>query len=238
MKAYKKILVLPILLLLCAEVSAQFQNKFTIDVGVSPLIPNQAPLRDDRLPYLFSNFEYGYGTYTNLLYNLNKKISIGGAVSLSTFRSWKDPRTNGSSDKSFFNIYSLDPNIKYKILSNKISPFVMAGAGISIYHAKRAQTKLLLKDFFLVDFENEDVNYVSIDNVLIREPGYALSARASLNVLGAVGVDIKISENVGITLMACYNMSFTAGNFDLDQKIRYLSFPVGVNLSIGKSKTL
>jgi len=88
------------------------------------------------------------------------------------------------------------------------------------------------------DADGDPLPYVSIDNVLIREPGFEVKPKSAFNVLGAAGVDIKISESLGITLMACYNMSFTSGNFTLAQNLRYLSFPVGVNLSIGKSKTL
>jgi len=211
-------------------------------VGVSPLFPSKEELRPDRFPFLFSNFEFGYGTYTNILYNPTRKFSVGAAISLSSFRSWKDPRTHGSGDNSYFNIYSFDPNVKYKFFVKRISPFIMAGMGATVYHAKRAQTKVLLDNFYPVDFKSEDefggVSWVSIDKVLIREPGYEVKPRMAFNVLGALGFDFKVSESIGLTFMACYNISFTSGNFTLAQNLKYLSFPVGVNLSIGKSKTL
>lgn len=218
---------------------AQFQKKFTIDVGVSYLYPQGGELRGDRLPYLFSNFDYGYGTYTNLLYNFSRKFSVGLAANISSFRSWQDPRKAASTDESYFNIYNVNPNIKYKIIVSDISPFVMVGAGMSIYHARRAQSKVLIKDFFPWDFEFDgEQEWVSIDEVLIREPGFEIKPQAAFNTVWALGLDFKISDSVGITVMACYNLSFTGRNVILDQNLRYLSFPVGVNLSIGKSKTL
>jgi hypothetical protein len=118
----------------------------------------------------------------------------------------------------------------------------MAGLGTTVYHAKRAQTNVLLDNFYTVDFPSEDefggASYVSIDQVLIREPGYEIKPRMAFNMLAAVGFDVKVSESIGLTFMACYNISFTSGNFTLEQNLQYLSFPVGVNLSIGKSKTL
>lgn len=241
MKVFNK--ALPILLVLLANgnIQAQFQKKFTIDVGVSPLFPSKEALRADRFPYLFSNFQYGYGTYTNVLYNPSRKFSIGVAINLSTFQSWEDPRAfgNSSGDDSFFNTYSIDPNIKYKLWVKRISPFVMAGLGATVYHAKRAQTEVLFEDFYPWDYEaSSEVPWVSIDEVLIYEPGYEVKPRTAFNVLGAVGFDIKVSETIGVTLMACYNISFTSGNFTLDQNLKYLSFPIGVNFSLGKSKTL
>lgn len=244
MKAFKKpILILFGSILFCSGAIAQFQKKFTIDLGVSYLYPSKEKLRDDRLPYLFSNFENGYGVYANLLYNLSRKFSVGIAANLSSFRSWKDPRTEGTGDNSYFNVYSIDPNIKYKIFDKRVSLFVMAGAGASVYHAKRAMATVLLQDFYLVDFQTRDlegnqVEYNSIDQVLLREPGFEIKPTTAFNVLGAMGLDIKISETIGLTLMACYNISLTSSNFTLDQDLKYLSFPIGVNLSLGKSKTL
>jgi hypothetical protein len=237
MKVYKLILVF--VLVTALQVQAQFQRKFTIDVGVSYLYPHGGELRGDRLPYLFSNFEYGYGTYTNLLYNFSKKFSVGLAVNLSTFQSWQDPRKAASVDQSYFNIYNVNPNIKYKILVRDISPFVMVGAGMSVYHARRAQSKVLIKNFYPWDFEQDgEFDWVSIDEVLIREPGFEIKPQAAFNTVWALGLNFKVSESVGITVMACYNLSFTGRSVTLDQNLRYLSFPVGVNLSIGKSKTL
>jgi hypothetical protein len=237
MKAFNIIILFAIGISL--DVQAQFQRKITIDVGVSYLYPDGGELREDRLPYLFSNFEYGYGTYTNLLYNFSKKFSVGIAANISSFRSWQDPRKAASVDESYFNIYNVNPNIKYKIIVRDVSPFVMVGAGISVYHARRAQSKVLIKNFYPWDYEVlGEYDWVSIDEVLIREPGFEIKPKAAFNTVWAVGLDFKVSESVGITAMACYNLSFTGRSFTLDQNLRYLSFPVGVNLSIGKSKTL
>jgi hypothetical protein len=237
MKVYK--LVLMFILTATLSVQAQFQRKFTIDVGVSYLYPHGGDLRGDRLPYLFSNFEYGYGTYTNLLYNWSRKFSVGIAGNISSFRSWQDPRKAASTDESYFNIYNVNPNIKYKIIVRDISPFIMIGAGVSVYHARRAQSKVLIQDFYPWDYELDgEYDWVSIDEVLIREPGFEIKPQAAFNTVWAMGLDFKVSESVGITVMACYNLSFTGRNITLDQNLRYLSFPIGVNLSIGKSKTL
>lgn len=237
MKVYNIIIVLTLATVLTAQ--AQFQRKFTIDVGVSYLYPDGGDFRGDRLPYLFSNFEYGVGTYTNLLYNLNRKFSVGVAANISVFRSWQDPRKAASVDESYFNIYNVNPNIKYKILVRDVSPFVMVGAGVSVFHSRRAQSQTLIKDFYPWDFQQDgESDWVSIDEVLVREPGFELKPQAAFNTLWAIGLDFKVSESVGLTVMACYNLSFTGRDVILDQNLRYLSFPVGVNLSIGKSKTL
>jgi len=238
MRAYKSIFIIAIVSLGIPQMAkAQFQKKFTIDVGVSPLIPSQQALRSDRTPYLFSNFQFGYGLYSNLLYNISRKLSVGASINISTFRSWKDPRTEGGNDQSYFNIYNFAPNVKYKIVSKKISPFVIGGVGLSVYHSKRAQSTVLLRDFYSIDFTDQ-VNFVSIDQVLIREPGFEVKPKAAFSALAGFGIDVKISESIGITAMACYNVSFTSGNTTIDQNLNYLSFPIGVNLSIGKSKTL
>ena len=252
MKVFNKIFFAWLLITNIIVTHAQFQKKFTIDVGVSPLFPSQEAFREDGNPYLFSNFKNGYGTYTNILYNPNRKISIGVAISLSSFRQWQEPRkaikadditraddfSYTFKDKSYFNIYSIDPNIKYKFFVKRISPFVMAGLGATVYHAKRSESKVG-RSFYYWDFaEKGTYDWVSIDYVISREPGYEVKPRSAFNVLGAAGFDIKVSETVGITLMACYNISFTSGNFTLDQNLKYLTFPIGVNLSLGKSKTL
>ena len=235
-----KLLLTCVVVLSSWSASAQFQKKFTVNIGVSPLLPSQDDLRADRLPYFFSNFEYGYGGNVNLLYNVSRKLSFGVTTGFAGFDSWKDPRTeNQDIDKSFFHIYTFNPNIKYRFLKGKFSPFVMAGAGISVYRGQRAQTKILLEDFYPWDFEQNGVySFVSIDNVLIREPGFKVNAKPAPFVMGAFGIEYKVSETVGLSIMACYNTSLTAGNYTLDQNLGYLSFPVGVNLSLGKSKSL
>ena len=253
MKVYSKFIFTTLFLAVVFNSDAQFQKKFTIDVGVSPLFTSQEAFREDGNPYLFSNFKSGYGVYGNLLYNPSRKISIGIAVNLSSFRQWQEPRkatkTDGDidrpddfsytyKDKSYFNVYSIDPNVKYKLFVKRISPFVMAGLGVTVYHAKRSETRVG-KPFYYWDYETYGTyDWVSIDYVISREPGSEIKPRTAFNLLGAAGFDIKVSETVGITLMACYNYSFTAGNFTLDQNLKYLSFPIGVNLSLGKSKTL
>lgn len=231
-----------ILLLLPATGNAQFQKKFTLDFGASTLLPIKAELRDNRLPYLFSNFQYGYGGYLSGVYNLSRKFSVGLTGTMSVFQSWKDPRTDGTGDLSFFNIYSLNPNIKYRFFKGKFSPFVMGGAGISVFHGQRAQTKVLIEDFYFLDFENYGSEFaggaVSIDDVLIREPGYKIDPTGALNFLAGVGIEFAISQTIGITMMACYNTSLTQGYTILDQNLQYFSFPIGINLKLGKSKTI
>ena len=232
--------LITILFLAGSTVQAQFQKKFTLELSLSPLLPQSATLRDNRLPYLFSNFEYGAGGSATLVYNMNRRLSVGITGGISSFRSWQDPRTDIQEiDRSFFNVYSFMPNFKYRLLKRRISPFVTGGAGFSIYHAERAQTTVLIDAFYPVDFETEGISsYVSIDQVLIREPGYRVDPKGAAQVMTGFGIDFRISETVGFSVMACYQTAFTAGNTQLDQNVRYFSFPIGLNLSLGKSKTL
>jgi hypothetical protein len=234
-----RFLIAVVVILSMETAGAQFQKKFSAEVRAVGVAPRPAALRADRFPYLFSNFQYGHGTQVVLAYNLSRKISLGVSGSTLFFLKWVDPQYESPGDDSFFTMFEMAPRIRYRLLKSKWSPIVEAGAGFTIYGCQRAATSYLIPKYSPVNFtEVTDLPQVSIDEVLVRQPGFRLSYQAAPSISANIGVGYKFSQTIEFNLLGGYSSVFAKGDFNIDQRMRYLSISLTANVQIGKSKTI
>ena len=146
----QKLLFLIAILFIVNSAQAQFEKKLTFDFSLGYAIPFGDDLREDRLPYYYSNMSSGLGFSADVQYNLNKKISIGLRGEYTEIWGWYDPRKSevDENDESYISLVSFNPYAKYNILDKKISPFVLLGAGVTIYNGERSPTTTVIRDFY------------------------------------------------------------------------------------------
>ena len=232
----KKYYIVILLLMASLTVKAQFDKKFTFDVSVGYAQPMGDELRKDRIPHLYANFSEGYNFSAKAQYNLNPKLSFGMLGEVTRFAGWTDPREGGlENEGSFINTLNFAPFARYKFLNGNFSPYVLAGFGVSVYNGERSSTGVLIEDFYTAP---AGVDFVSIDEVLLREPKTVVENNSASYFIGGVGVEYQMSQTVGLFVQANYNFINSAGNELLRQDIAYTSMQLGVNLNLAKSKTL
>lgn len=233
----KNILIIVTLFLLSISVAqGQFDRKFTFDFGVGYAIPNGESLRDDNVPYFYSNLLGGISFMAQAKYNLNPKMAIGLKVDYSGFSYWFDPRTtNSDSYESFMNIINIGPIARYRVLNGKFSPFFVGGIGLGIYNGERASTSIFVDEFFPA---GPDDSFASIDYVILREPGVIIENNIQFSGFAGLGFELDVSQSVGIFVLGTYNYINSQNDETLRQNILYPAFSAGVNLNFVKSKTL
>lgn len=233
------ILIAVAVVLSMGRASAQFQKKFYAEFRAVGVVPRPEALRADRFPYLFSNFQYGHGEQVFLAYNLSRKVSAGVSGSALFFFKWVDPRYGNSGEDSFFTMFEFGPRIRYRVLKGRWSPIVEAAAGFTTYGCQQAATSYLIPRYSPVDFtQTTDLPQVSIDEVLVRQPGFRLSYQVAPSMAANVGVGYKFSQTIEFNLLGGYSSVFSRRDFNIDQRMRYLSISLTANLQIGKSKTI
>ena len=230
-------LLILLLLLSTSYAEAQFERKFTFDVGVGYSIPNGEALREDNVPYFYSNLLGGISFMAQAKYNFSSKIAVGLKVDYSGFSYWYDPRSvniNNDSYESFMNVINVGPIVRYRILNGKFSPFIVAGAGIGIYNGERASTNIVINDFFPA---GPDEAYASIDYVIFREPGIIIQNNIQFSGSLGLGLELDVSQSVGVFILGSYNYINSINDETLRQNILYPTISAGVNLNFIKSKT-
>ncbi|MEQ8358269.1 MAG: hypothetical protein RH860_02200 [Cytophagales bacterium] len=234
----QRILTIIVILLSVSSISkAQFEKKLTFDFSLGYAIPMGEDLREDRLPYFYSNMSSGFAFAADFQYNLNKKLSIGMRGEYTDFWSWYDPRSSqvDDSDESWITLISINPYARYKILDKKISPFVVVSAGATIYNGERSPSNIVIKDFYA---SNPESYQAPINEVTIRESGQSLNTTLVPNTMAGLGVQMDVSQFIGVFLQANYNLVFTNQDEVLRQNMQYVLVTGGVNLNFVKSKTL
>ena len=220
-------------------VFGQFQKKFSLEAGLVGMVPKQESLRADRYPYLFSNFRFGHGVHVYLAYNYNRNISFGLTGEALVFLKWVDPRYSNNGNESFFTMLNFIPTARYRILRGKFSPFVSAGAGMTVYSSQFASTTFTARQYSPVDFSSSpDVPRVSIDEVVIRFPGFRVQPTSAFSVHASVGLDYKLSQTLGFSLHGSVADVRSSRDFTIDQNMVYYSILLTTNVHIGKSKTM
>lgn len=215
---------------------AQFEKKLTFDFSLGYAIPFGEDLREDRLPYFYSNMSDGLGFAADFQYNLSRKISVGLRGEYTEIWGWYDPRKSevDPNDASYITLVGISPYGKYRILDKKISPFVILAFGATIYNGERSPANTLIEDFFVSD---PDSWQIPINEVLIREPGQVVETSIAPNSALGIGVEMDISETIGVFILGNYNVVFTGQNEELRQNMQYFFISGGINLNFVKSKT-
>lgn len=232
------------LLLLLAVLSiqsafGQFQKKFSLEAGLVGMVPKHDDLRADQYPYLFSNFKYGHGIHAFLAYNYDRNISFGLAAEALVFLKWVDPRYDNKGNESFFTMLNFIPTARYRVLRSKLSPFVSAGAGMTVYSSQFASNTFTIKRYSPVDFTSDtEVPRVSIDEVDIRFPGFRVEPTSAFCLNASAGIDYKLSQTLGFSLHGSITDVRSSKDFTIDQNMIYYSILLTTNIHIGKSKTL
>jgi opacity protein-like surface antigen len=233
----KKLVVLVCFLVSIQSAFAQFEKKLTFDFSVGYALPLGDALQEDRLPFFFSNLNSGIAILSDAQYNINPHLSVGLQGEYTRFFSWADPRfgSNQTEDNSKINLINLNPFVRYRILKGKLSPFMIGSIGATFYNGERERVEITLNDFFLA---NPQDSYVSIEQVVLREPGQSLSNTFTPNVFVGGGIDYNLTASMGLFLNVTYNTVFTKNDEVLRQNLSYPLFSIGVNANFVKSKTL
>lgn len=217
--------------------NAQFEKKLTFDFSLGYAIPVGEDLKDDRLPFFFSNLSTGLTFMADFQYNLDEHFAIGMMGEYTRFYSWEDPRVGSTSTNSasFINVINFNPYFRYRILKGKISPFVNGSMGVSMINGERSPSEFIIEDFFSAGTNSQ---FVSIDKVTFRERGEVLARQFRPNVMAGGGLDYNLSQSLGLFFDVTYTVIFTSGDEVLRQTIQYPTFRIGANVNFVKAKTL
>lgn len=219
------------------KASAQFIHKWQADVTVGTAHPTgDEYFVKEGYPFLslVGNMKPGIRTEAQLMRNLSHSLAVGGGVSVTTYKTVQIPNQNGSVNFKL-NASTLNAGSRIYPLGRiyRFTPFLQANVSygrVSIAHGSFTYSV----DSLSTNPGNPD--HPALLNIKFTRP--KSSQQSNIFGFGATaGVEMLLSDAVGVTLQAGYNQHRTEQMLLLQEDLASWDVKLGVFVRLFKTKT-
>lgn len=251
----KSAIILTISLIFSISSSAQFEQKFSLDVGLGMILP-VGPADylytedgvEETIPYIMSNFGLGFSFMGGVRYNFNRTFSVGATIRILDCWNWYYEAYDEAEDEYYYYLEfeGVDPNgdpVYWEDYMGVWSVSLGLSPKVNFIPGSKFNPYLYLD----VNVNYTDIGYQdnSPSAISLPDEGFKniLESSVGLGFYPAVGVDFSINENIGMFLHGGYSFiklneeDFWDAGYE-SENFQMIKVEVGMKFSFLKSKTL